>query len=152
MSEAGRHPSLFHDSHTGKNTSISKGLLHCWRHNVSHNAISSLAVMAGLYDCVDAGTGHKFSNSGSSCIDYSDGETIFEIWKYAKDQGYLSKNDPIPTNAMVYFALKNDLCKPEHVRDGWKLPTVVYNLTIDVLWMYSIESGRKKIQERRSGF
>jgi len=149
MSEAGRHPSLFHDSHTGKNTSISKGLLHCWRHNVSHNAISALAVMAGLYDCVDAGTGHKYSNSGSSCIDYSDGKTIFEIWKYAKEQGYIPDDDPIPTNALVYFAMKNELCDPSNVQDGWKLPSKVYNIALDLLYIHGLKSGRGKMIERR---
>jgi len=121
-----RHPSLFHDSHTGKNTSISDELLHCWRHNVSHNAISALSVMAGIYDCVDAGTGHKNSGSGSSCIDYDDGETIFKIWNYAKENGYISKSDSIPAKAMTWLALENNLCKKSDLTDGWKLPNDVF--------------------------
>jgi len=124
--DQGRHPSLFHDSHTGKNTSISDGLLHCWRHNVSHNAISALAVLAGLADCVDAGTGHRNSGSGSSCIDYDDGRLMYDIWKYAKDNQYLPGDDPIPTVAIRYIAIKKGYCKEADVLEGWKIPIDAY--------------------------
>ena len=131
--DRGRHPSLFHDSHTGKNTSISDELLHCWRHNVTHNAISALSVMAGIYNCVDAGDGHKNSGSGSSCIDYDDGESIFKIWTYAKENGYISKNDSIPSKAITWLALKNNMCNKSDLIDGWKLPNDVYIKFMEIL-------------------
>lgn len=125
--DQGRHPSLFHDSHTGKNTCISnKGLLHCFRHNVSHNAISALAVLAGLYDCVDAGSGHKTSGSGRSCIDYDDGETIYKIWDYAKKEGYIPKDDTIPTVAARWYAISKGMCHQDDIKNGWCLPRDVY--------------------------
>ncbi|MBU1067064.1 hypothetical protein KKE60_04725, partial [Patescibacteria group bacterium] len=144
ITDRGRHPSLFHDSHTGKNTSISDELLHCWRHNVSHNAISALAVMAGIYDCVDAGTGHKNSGSGSSCIDYDDGETIFKIWNYAKETGYISKSDSIPSKAMTWLALENKLCDKSDLIDGWKLPSGVY---IQLMELLSPKEDKKQTDE-----
>jgi len=142
--DRGRHPSLFHDSHTGKNTSISDDLLHCWRHNVSHNAISALTVMSGLYDCVDAGTGHKHSGSGSSCIDYDDGEIIYKIWTYAKENGYIPKNDPMPSKVITWFALKNDFCTESDLTDGHKVPTDVYLKVLKVIGLY-VEKQKKDV-------
>ena len=142
--DRGRHPSLFHDSHTGKNTSISDDLLHCWRHNVSHNAVSALAVMAGLYDCVDAGTGHKHSGSGSSCIDYDDSETIYKIWTYAKENGYIPKNDHMPSKVITWFALKNNFCTESDLIDGQKIPTDVYLKVLKVIGLY-VEKQKKDV-------
>lgn len=135
--DRGRHPSLFHDSHTGKNTSISDDLLHCWRHNVSHNAISALAVLAGIYDCVDAGAGHNNSGSGSSCIDYDDGETIYKIWTYAKENGYVPKNDMMPSKVITWFALKNNFCTESDLIDGMKVPTNVYIKVLKIIGLYT---------------
>ena len=147
--DRGRHPSLFHDSHTGKNTSISDDLLHCWRHNVSHNAISALAVMAGLFDCVDAGTGHKHSGSGSSCIDYDDGETIYKIWTYAKENGYIPKNDPMPSKVITWFALKNGFCTESDLTDGHKVPMDVYLKVLKVIGLY-VEKQKKDVAPAES--
>lgn len=47
--DSGRFTSIFHESETGKNTSISNGLFHCWMHNVSHTPLTALAVMAGMF-------------------------------------------------------------------------------------------------------
>ena len=41
--------SEMHGSETGKNASISGDVLHCWRHGVSHSALTFLAVASGLY-------------------------------------------------------------------------------------------------------
>ena len=84
----GRFPSLFHGSETGKNNSISNGLLHCWRHNVSHTPLTALAILSGISDCSHAGYGHN--GSGTSNLDFRDGKTVFELWHYAKCE---SKNN-----------------------------------------------------------
>lgn len=144
----GRHPSLFHDSHTGKNTQISKGLLHCWRHSVSHNAISALAVLAGLFDCVDAGTGHKNSGSGSTCIDYDDGETIYKIWAYAKNEGYISQSDPFPTVAMRWFAIVNSFCNEADIVDGWKIPTDAYIKVLKANGLYDEKQVKEQTTDK----
>jgi P4 family phage/plasmid primase-like protien len=141
-----RFPSLFHGSETGKNTSIKDGLLHCWRHNVSHNAFTAIAVMAGIAECGRAGFDH---GSGVSGIDFSDGETVFNVWKYAKEQGYIPDDDPIPTNALCYFAVDNALCVSSDIIDGWKLPPTIYNLTIAKLEDGNINSGREAIKNTK---
>lgn len=135
--------SELHGSKTGSNMSISKGLLHCWRHLVSHNALTALATMAGVETCDRAGYSH---NSGvPSYLDFQDGETVYEIWKYAKDHNYIPESDPIPTSALVFYALNNNYCNKDDVIDGWKLPVSVYNQIIEDA---DFETGRKPIQER----
>lgn len=135
-----RFASPFHTSDTHKNTSASNGLIHCWRHNVSHNALTSIAVLCGLADCGDAGYGHN--HSGTTCIDMEDGRTVFEIWKYAKDQRYIPENDPIPTSALVHYAVKEAYCNKDDIIDGWKLPVDIYNKVIKTT---DFKSGREEI-------
>lgn len=123
-----RFPSLFHGSKTYKDTSVNHDLLHCWRHNVSHNAISTLAVLSGVSTCSDAGFGHN--SSGTSALNLDDGEVVYKIWRYAKDHGYIPDDDPIPTKALVHYAVSNGICNEKEVTDGWKLPTDAYNVAI----------------------
>lgn len=131
--EGKRFHSPVHDSHTGMNTSVSKGLMHCWRHGVSHNAFTLLAVMAGLYNCVDAGTGHRNAGAGSSCVDYTDCETVFKVWQYARGQGYIPNNDPIPSRALVFYAISRGVCSEPDIIDGWKIPSDMYISVINAL-------------------
>ena len=141
-----RFASLFHTSETGKNTSISHGLLHCWRHNVSQSPLSALAVMAGVATCQEAGTGHKGSGVGPSVIDYEDGRTLFQLWKFAKKEGTILKTDPIPSKALVRYAIDQGVCKPDDVVDGWKLPADAYNQAIALIENEEkISSGRERI-------
>jgi len=123
-----RFPSLFHDSSTGKNSSISSdgALHHCWRDNVSHNGIQTMAVLSGMYSCVDAGVGHKASGAGYSKVDLQDGETVYKLWMYAKDKGYLPKDDPIPAIAVKWYALDKRYCKESKVKDGWRVDGHAY--------------------------
>ena len=117
-----RFPSLFHGSHTGKNASLKDDLLHCWRHNVSHNALTALAVLAGVVDCKDAGYPHMNSMAGPSSVDTDNGEMIYQIWKFAKEEGYLPADDPMPAAALRWFAIEMGLCTQNDLIDGWKLP------------------------------
>lgn len=128
-----RFPSLFHSSDTGKNTSeTDSGGLSCWRHLVTHTPLSALCVIAGITDCLDAGQGH---NGGKpSGIDYDDGATVFRMWLYAKQQGMIPKDDPIPSSALVWYATEHKTCDPGDIIDGWKItPDDAYNKTIDTL-------------------
>jgi putative DNA primase/helicase len=124
-----RFPSPFHGSKTYKDTSISQGMLHCWRHNVSHTGLTALAVMCGYASCSDAGYGHH--GSGTTALNFDDGELIYKIWRHAKDTGLISMEDPMPTKAMVHYAVSNELCKEEDIVDGWKIPHDVYNQIIE---------------------
>lgn len=115
----------FHDSETNGNASYDGELLHCWRHEVTHNALTSLGVLSGIANCSDAGYGHRNSSSGDSCISIQDGQQMFAIWKYAKDRGIIAADDPIPSAALMWFAQANNICKPEDLVNG-KLPVNAY--------------------------
>ncbi|HEY3361807.1 MAG TPA: bifunctional DNA primase/polymerase [Methanosarcina sp.] len=141
-----RFPSPFHGSKTFKDTSVSGDLLHCWRHNVSHNAITYLAVESGASTCSRAGFPH---GGGNSDVDTEDPETVFTIWKYAKDRGYIPKDDPIPSAAMRYYAKKNGIHDCDNLEDGWKLPVEAYNKALKELEKEGIETGRKPLADKR---
>ena len=133
-----RFTSLFHESTTGKNTALNdNGGLTCWRHLVTHTALSALAVLAGVTDCNSAGKG--INNGHPSCIDWTDGETLWKMWVFAKQEGMIPKDDPIPLAAVkTWYAVKNGICKSEEIEDGWKLPAKAYRQTMAAL------EGREK--------
>ncbi len=127
-----RFKSLFHESTTGKNTALNdNGGLTCWRHLVTHTPLSALAVLAGVTDCNSAGQG--FDQGKSSSVDYSDGATVFKMWTFAKHEGILSQNDPIPAAVIRWYAVDVGICKPEDIIDGWKLPSGVYGQTLALI-------------------
>jgi len=97
-----RFPSLFHNSKTGKNTSVDGNWIICWRHNVSHNHLTALAVMAGMTTCQEGGYGHKGSGIGTSVLDLKDPKTIYEIWMYAKEMKMIPDDDIIPGHSRRY--------------------------------------------------
>lgn len=139
-----RFPSLFHDSGTGKNTSVTdSGGLSCWRHLVTHTPLSALCVITGVADCLDAGQGHD--GGKSSCIDYGDGATVCRIWLHAKQQCMIPEDDQIPGSALAWYATEHKLCGPGDIVDGWKLPSDVYNKAIETLEENEgVSAGRKK--------
>ncbi len=124
-----REPHPLHDSDTGMNFSITGDLAHCWRHNVSLNAIQFLVVKSGYMSCLDAGTGHKDSNAGSSRMIGDDG-AIFYAWLEAKKSNLISNDDPIPVKGLFYIAKKNKLIDNSHKE---KLPVSVYNEVLKII-------------------
>jgi len=124
-----RWTAIFHGSDTKMNMSFSDGLLHCWRHSVSHNALQALTTLSGYMSCEEAGSPHKESSAGPSGIINDDG-AIFHSWIYAKKNGYIPKDDPCPVRALHYIARKHDICEPE---EGKKLPPWAYNRIIKIL-------------------
>ena len=118
LSTTRRFPCPFHGSHTGANASFDGKLLHCWRHDVTHNAITTLAVLAGVATCVDAGKAHKHSSAGPSMISERNGKQMFAIWKYAKDHGLIDTASPMPATALMWFAQANGICREEEMVNG----------------------------------
>lgn len=112
-----RWSAIFHGSETDANMSMSsRGLVQCWRHNVTHNALQALVVLSGYSGgCEDVGTGHKNSNAGDSCIKSEDGAHIWEAWKYAKQNGYIPDDDPVPYDALRHLCVDRDLCAVSEV-------------------------------------
>lgn len=133
------------DSKTGGNASISADLLHCWRHHVSHNAFTFLAVKAGLYTCNDAGRkfkGHRFGATKTP-------ENVYKVWLYAKQQGIIPDNDPAPSKALEYAAISLfKLCSKTDFTDGWKLPPDIYNKTLDLIKASGINPGRAPFNKK----
>lgn len=144
MDGSERFPSLFHGSKTGANTSIRTGLLHCWRHSVSHSPLSALAVRAGLMECSSAGYPH---GHGHSSLNLKDGQTIFKLWEFAKKESIIPKDDPIPARALVWYAIQKKMCEQTDVRDGWKLPSHTYNTAVKLLNDSCTPSGRQPQQK-----
>jgi len=124
-----RKPHPLHSSDTGMNFSINGDLAHCWRHLVSLNPIQFLCVKSGYLSCQDAGTGHKGSGAGSSCVKGDDG-AIFHAWLEAKKCGLLPKSDPLPVKAMLYIARENKLIDNDF--EGI-LPSVIYNKVLNIV-------------------
>jgi putative DNA primase/helicase len=126
--------SLFHDSDSGKNMSLSdQGLLQCWRHSCSFNGLQALVVLSGYMSCDDAGSHHKGTIGSSNIIgDYG---AIFHAWKYAYEHGYLPKGDSIPCKALAYLAEKEFHYKvKKNAKDEPEmLPTNVYREVLRVL-------------------
>lgn len=133
LPEGQRFPSLFHGSDSGKNSSCNKGIYHCWRHNVSHNAITAIAVLAGIASCVDAGFPHQHSLAGPSSVNMDDGKTAFAVWRYAKENGMIPKTDPIPAAALRWFVMANGMCTENDLEQGWKVPKEVYMQAKDLM-------------------
>ncbi len=132
-------PSEIHGSESGHNCSVSKGLLHCWRHDNYHNAFSYLCMLAGIAPCERAGRPHGGWGFG---VDAQDGETVFKVWMYAKDHGLIPENDPIPRRALVYYAIDRGCCKKTELIDGDMLPILGYTLALLVAKQEGFNFGR----------
>ena len=135
-------PSPFHPTKTGHNTTISCGLVHCWRHSVCLNPIQALCVLSGYLSCEEAGTPHRGGAGCASAVVGND-RAIWEAWKYAKQTGLIPANDPIPTAALKHVSISNNLCKSENIKDGWKIPLRAYNASLELVKNEGIDPGRE---------
>lgn len=123
-----RWGSIFHDSTTAANMSISRNgkYLHCWRHCRALNGLACLAVKSGVISCEDAGMPHKNSIGGNGVGD----REILHAWIYAKQHGYIPEDDPVPVRALNYIAEKHLDYTPK--KDGL-LPRNVYREALLIL-------------------
>jgi len=149
VSDRSRFPSMFHGSSTGKNSSISDNGVHhhCWRCGVAHNGHQALAVLSGMYTCVDAGKAHKGSGAGLSRVDLHDGETVHKLWLYAKELGSLPREDPMPAIAVKWYALNKGYCTTPDIKDGWRVPGHVYIRVIKEHGLFDEKKGADTTDE-----
>lgn len=153
-----RWASLFHDSETSANMSLSsKGLLHCFRHNVAHNGLQALAVLSGYIPsgntaCERIGTPH--SNSGGSPPSMKgDDAAIWHAWRYAKDNGYLPDDDPVPYRAVCHLATEMGIAdsdeipaRGEYDPDSARLPDYAYNAALSAIEnKHGLTTGRSRV-------
>ncbi len=113
-----RFPCPFHGSETGSNASFDGNLLHCWRHDVSHNALTTLAVVSGTETCVDAGKGHRNSSVGPSVVSDRNGKQMFALWKYAKENRLIEEDSQMPASALAWFAQTCGICSENDLNNG----------------------------------
>ena len=124
-----RWPALWHDSDTGINFSLSTdGLIHCWRHLRSFNALQALTVLSGYQTCNEAGSPHN-KTIGESRVVGDDG-AVFHAWLYAKRYGYIADSDPCPARALSYLATKHLGYTAE---ENKPLPRDVYRQVLKIL-------------------
>lgn len=154
-----RFSSAFHGSSTSANMSLSdEGRIQCWRHLVAHGGLQALAVLSkhspgGDTACSQIGKGHK--NSGGGMNRYKrKWELTWWGWEYAKRNGYVPSDDPVPNAVIVGLALKHDHCEPDDLveyerTDGSTfegLTPDVYNETLETIETeYGLDPGREPL-------
>lgn len=110
-----RFASIFHDSDTGSNMSVSGSheLLTCWRHNCSHGGLQALAVLSDVehvstYSCADLGAPHKHSGAGPNQL-RGDWRLVWGAWHEAKQQRIIGKENTIPYRVMRGVAVADGI-------------------------------------------
>lgn len=130
-----RWSGIFHGSATGENMSVSgEGLLHCWRHSVAHNGLQAIATLSDYSaSCEEIGSPHKRSNAGASCLQNEEGAHIWHAWKYAKRNGYIPDDDPVPYSALKHLCRTRGLCPVTDLPDNpdESIPSYAYDGAIE---------------------
>jgi len=130
-----RWSGIFHGSTTGENMSVSgEGLLHCWRHGVAHNGLQAIATLSDYHGtCEDIGTEHRNSGAGQSCFRNEEGAHTWHAWKYAKQNGYIPDDDPVPYSALKHLCRTRDLCPVTELPDSAdeSIPSYAYDGAIE---------------------
>jgi hypothetical protein len=108
-----RFTSVFHDSSTGANMSVSEGKLHCWRHGVAHGGLQALATLANVehvrtYGCRELGAEHKHSDAGTNRLK-GDWRLVWGAWYEAKKRGAIREDDPVPYRVLRELAVADGL-------------------------------------------
>jgi len=150
-----RFHAIWHGSETDANMSISRDgeLLTCWRHSVSHNGLMALVMLSDYPKTCDAvGSGHKKSGAGSSCIPHDRERALWYAWTYAKDNGYISKDDKIPYAALLHVVREYDLAAPADIprSKDESLPRPVYKAALTVVEGLGYDHGRHHAQEKET--
>jgi hypothetical protein len=102
--------------------------------------------------CDAVGSGHKKSGAGSSCIPHDRDRALWHAWTYAKDNGYISKEDKIPYAALLHVVREYDLAAPAEIPRSKEesLPRPVYKAALAVVEGLGYEHGRHHAQEKET--
>jgi len=90
------------------------------KYNVTYNALT--------YILCEEGT-RAASRPGGELSD----EEVWKAFRHAKIEGYLAEETKCPARALKHLCLKHDVCDPEHIEDGWKLPSDAFVKTLDII-------------------
>ena len=151
-----RFTSIFHDSDTGANMSVSNDKLHCWRHNVAHGGLQALATLSTdcPYGCGDLGASHKNGGAGSNRLK-GKWQLVWYAWREAKSRGLIPDDDPVPWRALVGVALDDGVVDDDDIveREGDGTGTytgfpdaATYDQALDhVRETYDVDPGRDPV-------
>jgi len=116
-----RFTSIFHDSGTGSNMSVSGDKLHCWRHGVAHGGLQALATLSDEVSegCRELGAAHKNSGAGRNRLK-GDWQLVWAAWVEAKRRGRIPTDDPVPYRVLREIAVDDGLVDRDDLvtRDG----------------------------------
>lgn len=74
---------------------------------------------------------------------------LLNTWMYAKREGHIPEDDPIPRRALIAVAIEHCGCTDADIEDGWRLPRDAHDDSLRVLRdEYGVEPG---IEELGSG-
>jgi DNA-binding transcriptional ArsR family regulator len=159
-----RFGSIFHNSSTGTNMSVSGNKVHCWRHGVAHGGLQALATLSDEVDegCGELGKAHKNSGDGNRSGAgrnrlKGDWKLVWAAWHEAKDRGAIPTGDPVPYRALRGVAVRDDLVDEEDLveretDDGsyTALPdAAAYNAALEhISDEYGLDPGREPVDGR----
>jgi len=123
-----RWDSPFHGSKSKAVTSFSNGLIQCWGCCVTLNGFQTLVALSGYMTDKEAGAG--FYGDNRSQVIGDDG-AIFHAWLYAKKNGIIAEDDPIPVKAMKYVAREHGV-EYEPDQRGM-MPRRAYNRILEIV-------------------
>jgi hypothetical protein len=158
--ETDRFGSVFHDSTTGANMSVSGGKLHCWRHGVAHGGLQALAVLSDKtpHGCRELGAPHKNSGAGRNRLK-GDWRLVWAAWHEAKRRGHIPDDDPLPYRALLGLAVEGGVVDSEDLveresDDGGTytaFPQGTYNEAIEhAAGLADVPLGRAPVDTRDS--
>lgn len=172
-SPSDRFDSVFHDSDTGANMSVSRGRVHCWRHHVAHGGLQTLAVLSNEinYGCREIGTAHGDTNKpnhtdAGPCVLKNDWRLIWAAWHQAKISNEIPSDDPVPFRALLGIAVRDGLINEDeivrrdvqtgsvvtdadsHTADTYRgFPDGAYNAVLEHFEAtYSVDHGRDHVR------
>jgi len=119
---------LHPESKSKANMSYSDGLIIYWPDTVTLNGFQMLVALSGYMTDRDAGSGFYGSNR-SGVID--DDGAVFHAWLFAKNNGIIPKDDPIPVKAMRHVAREHGI-EFELDQKGM-MPRRAYNRVLEVV-------------------
>lgn len=131
----GKNPLGHHGDSAKYCTPISSdGPLYDHKYKVAYNGITYLLCEAG----------ERRADDPNGRLDDSE---VLAAWVHAKQQGYISSDDPIPHRALRHVAVSEGLCTTDEIEDGWKLPIEARNDALDVIRdRYGVDPGREPLQ------
>jgi len=102
-----------------------------------------MAMMSGEgFRCEQIGAGHN--NGSPSALPNDKGRYLWAAWRYAKDEGLIPKDDPVPYAALLHLVREKQLATPAEIpkNKDESLPRPVYMAALRVVEALGYSHGR----------